>query len=392
MPVESFPVIMHKKRGSAMESENKGIIESEKLLSIKRCTYCVLPVTIPFSGLEHSDTCIYCSSHEKRRFKGKEALEREIASRLGTLRKDREYDCIVPVSGGRDSSWMLHYVVRELGLKPLAYMYDWGMTTDTGYRNAETMCRELGVTKVVVDGNRERKRANIRKNLLAWLKKPDLGTVTLFMAGDKQVYFHIPRLVRSSGTDIVFWGTNYLERTDFKTGFLGIRETFRKEDYINLKLLNKIKLAGALGTKLLSNPSLLNSTLTDSLTGFFGYYFLPKRYITFYDYIPWSEETIESTLGRYGWEKESGYSSSWRIGDGTSALYNYIYCRIAGFSETDTFRSNQVREGHITREEALRKTIAENMPREESLRWYFRTVGVEYAPAMDRINAVRRLY
>ena len=41
------------------------------------------------------------------------------------------------------------------------------------------------------------------------------------------------------------------------------------------------------------------------------------------------------------------------IGDGTAAFYNYVYQTIAGFTEHDTFRSNQIREGMITREQAM---------------------------------------
>ena len=43
--------------------------------------------------------------------------------------------------------------------------------------------------------------------------------------------------------------------------------------------------------------------------------------------------------------------TSWRIGDGTASFYNYIYYTIAGFTEHDTFRSNQIREGVISRDQ-----------------------------------------
>lgn len=44
-------------------------------------------------------------------------------------------------------------------------------------------------------------------------------------------------------------------------------------------------------------------------------------------------------------------NTTWRIGDGTAAFYNYVYYTVAGFTEHDTFRSNQIREGQMTREE-----------------------------------------
>jgi glutamine---fructose-6-phosphate transaminase (isomerizing) len=60
-------------------------------------------------------------------------------------------------------------------------------------------------------------------------------------------------------------------------------------------------------------------------------------------------------------------NTPWRIGDGTSAFYNYIYYLVAGFTEHDTFRSNQIREGDISREEALRLVEDENRPRYQNI-------------------------
>ena len=55
----------------------------------------------------------------------------------------------------------------------------------------------------------------------------------------------------------------------------------------------------------------------------------------------------------YNWELAQDTTTTWRIGDGTVAFYNYCYFTIAGFSEIDTFRSNQIREGALSREEGL---------------------------------------
>jgi hypothetical protein len=57
-----------------------------------------------------------------------------------------------------------------------------------------------------------------------------------------------------------------------------------------------------------------------------------------------------------------------------------------GFSEFDTFRSNQIREGMITRENALRLIAVENRPRIESLRWYLETIGLDFDDTIRRIN------
>src|SRR5438128_2400904 len=63
------------------------------------------------------------------------------------------------------------------------------------------------------------KREHIRKNVLAWLKRPHLGMIPLFMAGDKQYYYYLKKVREQLGVGLAVLGENMLERTDFKTGF-----------------------------------------------------------------------------------------------------------------------------------------------------------------------------
>ena len=128
-------------------------------------------------------------------------------------------ECIVPFSGGRDSSYALHLVVKELDLKPVAYTYDWGMVNDLGRRNISRMCSELGVENIVIADDISRKRKNISKNLAAWLKHPDLGMVNILMAGDKHFFRHVKTVQKETDISLNLWGINPLEVTHFKAGF-----------------------------------------------------------------------------------------------------------------------------------------------------------------------------
>jgi hypothetical protein len=94
----------------------------------------------------------------------------------------------------------------------------------------------------------------------------------------------------------------------------------------------------------------------------------------------------------YDWELAPDTVSTWRIGDGTAAFYNYIYYNVAGFTENDTFRSNQIRQGAIAREQALKLIEVENQPRWESLQWYAATIGFSLDDALQVIAAMPRLW
>lgn len=112
-----------------------------------------------------------------------------------------------------------------------------------------------------------------------------------------------------------------------------------------------------------------------------------------FDYKKWDENEINKTLiNEYAWETAPDTQSTWRIGDGTAPLYNYIYFNVAGFTEHDTFRSNQIREKIITRDEALKLVLEENRPRYEAIREYTQLVGVDFNQLMRVIHSIPKLY
>ncbi|MBU1864484.1 MAG: glucosamine 6-phosphate synthetase, partial [Candidatus Omnitrophica bacterium] len=97
-------------------------------------------------------------------------------------------------------------------------------------------------------------------------------------------------------------------------------------------------------------------------------------------------------INDYKWEHPQDTIVTWRIDDGTSAFYNYIYMTVAGFTENDTFRSNQIREGEMTREDALQIVKEENKPRCETIEWYACHIGFDCDTAIKRINTMPKLY
>jgi asparagine synthetase B (glutamine-hydrolysing) len=361
-----------------------------KIDSLKRCKKCLLPETFPYITYNKDEVCNYCNSYHKIDFKGEAALATVADS---YRRKDGKPECLVPFSGGRDSSYALHYVVKELGLKPIAFSYDWGMLTDLARRNQARMCGSLGVEHILVSADIRKKRDNIRKNVTAWLKRPDLGTIPLFMAGDKQYFYYANLLMKQNNLELSVLGENLLETTNFKSGFCGIKPNFGKGNTYSLSPADKLKMIGYYGKQYLLNPAFINSTLLDTLDSFKSYYIIKHHNLNIYDYLKWEERPISDVLiNKYDWETDPGTRTTWRIGDGTAAFYNYIYYIVAGFTENDTFRSNQIREGDLKREEAYKMSLEENSPRWDSIQWYCRTIGIDFEKTIQTINSISPLY
>ena len=142
-----------------------------------------------------------------------------------------------------------------------------------------------------------------------------------------------------------------------------------------------------------SNLSYFNNSLWDTLSGEYYRSFKKKTdYFHVFDYWKWDENEVDKTLSKYNWELAPDTNTTWRIGDGTAAFYNYIYYRIAGFTEHDTFRSNQIREGQITRQEAIRLVEDENQPRYANLKWYLDTINLDFEDTIKVINSIPKIY
>jgi glutamine---fructose-6-phosphate transaminase (isomerizing) len=367
-------------------------IDTKAIDSMRRCSRCVLPETFPLIRFDQDGVCNVCNSYKKVQYKGAQALE-EIVTPYRS--EDGTPDCLMTFSGGRDSSYAVHYVKNVLKMNPLAYTYDWGMVTNIARRNISRICGKLGIEHILVSADIRAKRKNIRKNVLAWLKKPSLGTIPLFMAGDKQFFYYANKLQKQMDLKLLIFSFNPMEETNFKVGFCGINEIDADENinYYNLSIINKVKLFAYYGKEYLLNPSYLNSSVWDTLFAYFSYYMIPQKYLTLFDFIKWDEEEVNRTLiEEYDWEVAKDVKSTWRIGDGTAAFYNYIYYKVAGFTEFDTLRSNQIREGYITRDKALGDLNEINIPRGESIKWYCDTVGIDFESTIKRINSIPTLY
>lgn len=361
-------------------------------MGLRRCTKCVLPETMPFIEFDEDGVCNYCRGYEPVKLKPVKELHDSIVERR---RAGGVSDVLMAFSGGRDSSYAMHYLCREMGIKPVAYSYDWGMITDLARRNQARMTGKLGVEHVIISANIRSKRQNIRKNLVAWLKKPHLGMIPLLIAGDKHFFYYANQVLKQVNAGTCLWCPNNFERTQFKVGFCGINTTTEaKQSRLSaVSLKTRFDLATFYLKQFAMNPAYVNSSLIDTAAAFASYYMIPKSYSYLYEYVPWNEEEVDRVLlGEYDWEVAKDTKSTWRIGDGTASFYNYVYYTVAGFTENDTFRSNQIREGHLGRDEALRLVERDNVPRYDSIAEYLRLIDVDINYALAVVTQMDNLY
>jgi glucosamine--fructose-6-phosphate aminotransferase (isomerizing) len=391
---EQLEVYDARRRSENLIPTFKNITGEEAMLKyerhdLQRCTRCVLPSTMPYIAFDPTGVCNYCRAYTPR---NQPKPVEELVRLLAPYRRAGGPECIVPFSGGRDSCFGLHLIVNELGLRPITYTYDWGMVTDLGRRNISRMCAELGVENIIVADDISAKRRNIALNLKAWLRAPDLGMVSIFTAGDKHFFRHVETVKQQTGVSLNLWGINPLEVTHFKAGFLGVAPDFEEKRVYMHGVSKQLHYQWLRLRAMLKSPGYFNRSLWDTLSGEYYRSFTEKSdYFHIFDYWRWDERVIDETLARYEWELAPDTNTTWRIGDGTAAFYNYIYYTVAGFTEHDTFRSNQVREGQMTREEAITRVEDENRPRYQNLRWYLDALGMDFKEVISVINRIPKV-
>ena len=376
----------------SFNKEQESLLEYKEISNLKRCTKCILPETMPYIKFDVAGVCNYCHNYKPR---NKPKPKEELLKLVEPYRREgKELDCIVPFSGGRDSCYGLHLIIEELGMKPVTYTYDWGMVTDLGRRNISQMCGDMGVENIIVAADISQKRKNIKMNLEAWLKSPHLGMMAMLTAGDKHFFRYVESIKKQTGIKLNLWGVNPLEQTHFKTGFLGIKPDFEEDRVYTNGIMKQLRYHAKRFRAMAQSPKYFNSSLWDTLSGEYYRSFTKKEdYYHIFDYWRWDENEVNSTLiDKYGWETAIDTSTTWRIGDGTAGFYNYVYYTVAGFTEHDTFRSNQIREGQLSREKALVLVADENRPRYQNIRWYLDTLGMNFEEVIKIVNDIPKLY
>jgi hypothetical protein len=340
------------------------------LYSLRRCSRCILPETFPGISFDEDDVCNYCRTYKPVKVLGEESLVRVLEKYRG---KGNRYDCVVAISGGRDSAFVLHQIVTKYKMRALALTVDSGFTTEEGHRNIKVVTERLGVDHVYIRNERhiETSWKNLKIMFHAWLKRPSINTIvpTLNVA-DKIMNLQIFRYAHENRIPLVIGGNNIgncsFEQEHFKTGYMGVFP----DDRGNYTFSGKVKLTTLFALEFLKNTnhyhwSVIRSYVSGTLVYFFGSLLKPSDVDTlgFYDYVYWSEKEIMQVIKSIGWKGAEDTTATWRIDDMMYPLIDYIYLRLVGFNEFDEFYSKLIREGQISREEALKRCMLERIPR-----------------------------
>lgn len=303
------------------------------------CTRCVTDTTVPGARFDINGVCSYCHLHDKldRLYPlspvGDERLERIVAG-IRERAHNRKYDCIVGVSGGRDSTYTLWYLVKVLGLRPLAVHFNDGFGNPQAGENMIKATKKLNIDlRTITSDWRESK--DLR---LAFLKAstPDLGIPTdigiataLYGAAVKEGVQSviIGQSFRTEGVAPLEWSYldgKYVTAVHKIFGSYDLRRWKPTDPGFNLKLIHMF------------------------------YYLALKRVktIALLYYIPYIRKNVDEMLGNeLGWINPGAHYYD----DLYQSLMTYVLRKKFNIDRRKFNYSALVRSGQMSRDEALGK-------------------------------------
>jgi N-acetyl sugar amidotransferase len=349
---------------------------SEPVATPRMCARCLLLETHDTIVFDEEGVCNVCRNIEHKQQKVDWAVrEQEFRGILDEYRGRYLYDCVVPFSGGKDSTFTLWALITTYRLKPLVVCFDHGFMRPTVLANAERTIRTLGVDflkfrpnwKIVKKLMLESLR---RKGDFCWHCHTGIFSFPMQMA----IRFGVP---------LVIWGQPSTEyNAFFRTDEPELVDEKRFNRYVNLGITAEDMVGMLDGEVTLRDLEPFRYPSTDALRDL-GY-----RSICLGSYIPWDvkEQTriIERELGWRGDQVEGvpGEYSYEKVECFVQGVRDYLRYIKRGMGRTNHLACIDIRDGRLTRQEGLRLVEEYDGRRPASLDVFLEILGITEAEFM----------
>ncbi|MCP4633064.1 MAG: ATPase [candidate division Zixibacteria bacterium] len=346
----------------------------------RRCSKCILPESTPGISFDDNGVCSYCRSYRSPILKGEQALLSVIEKYKN---KNNQFDCIVNISGGRDSAYTILKMAKDYELKVLAVNYENPFTHPLAKRNIKNIKDILGVELISFAFKPGFHEKLLKLNLQALLKKPDPAMVPMVCISCKLIWKNILDIAKDNEIKLIVSGGNLYEQTAFKRNLLGGDQNQGLRSYYstyifglarhtlqNLRFLRPKTLIPTIKGYMFSNPySPLVQLLGRGIAK-----------IDLFHYLSWDEDQVVGRIqNELDWKYPDEGFGSWRFDCEIGHLKDLFYTRILGLTEKDDFYSKLIREGMISRERALERISLENRIHLETIKNLMKTIRMDYS-------------
>lgn len=344
------------------------------------CKKCIIPSTRPNNIIGDDGICNACKAQgyiEQVNWPEREQMFRELVKEVKAMK--REYDCLIPVSGGKDSTWQVAKCV-ELGLRPLAVTWKTPARTELGAHNLKCLI-SIGVDHIDFQINPKVEK----KFLLKALDRYGAVAIPMHMA-----IFNIPLKIASLyKIPLVVWGENSALQ-------YGGGEDEWKGLTLDSEWLAKYGVTHGTTAK-----DWVDEDLTaEEMTPYFG----PSdkdveeagiRAVFLGCYFKWDPEMTMREAKKYGFKvreegPKTGCYNYADIDDEFISIHHYLKWYKFGMTRSFDNLSLEIRSGRTTREEAIQtlKKMGDETPVED-IRKFCDFTGISVEEFYRRIEKFR---
>ena len=314
---------------------------------MKNCINCLLPETHETITFDEKGSCNICTNFK---FKNENVdwkkKKRELDQLIKRFKGKHDYDCIIPFSGGKDSTWTLYYLIKEYNLKPLVVRFDHGFFRPNLEENVKKISRNLGVDIITFTPNWKVVQKLMLQSLLekgdfCWHCHTGIFSYPMHIAVEKKI-------------PLLFWGepsaeyTAYFshddnEKVDEKRFNRFVNLGINAED-MYLKLKGEVDIRDLKPYTFPDETSLKNIGCTSVCLGSFINWNAKSQSKIISKELGWMGDEVENVPSNYNYEKIECYMQGVR---------DYLKFIKRGYSRPSHIAAIDLRNSKISKQEAI---------------------------------------
>lgn len=330
---------------------------------LKYCNRCCLPETMEGISFDEFGICTPCRSSEEKMHINWDERYSNLNNIIEDHRSDKYYDCILPISGGKDSMFQAYVLTQKHSLSPLAVTHGTNWSSKTGRYNLENCLKKFDLDHLFFISKRSTINKVAKKSLTeigdaCWHCHTGVGSFVIQTA----FFWKI---------DLLIWGESIAERdgrgsyVNQKEAslyyFLDISGKVSAEDFTDSSnSFNELKKWSYPDRKLLDKSNI--------------------RFLHLGDFMFWDEERqIEFVVNEFEWKNfkventYKGYKSNECVMAGVHDYANFIK---RGIGRASVHASDDIRRGLMTREEGIEIAKLFDTERPHALDFYLKLTGL----------------
>lgn len=313
---------------------------------MKYCTKCVMPDTRPGITFNEQGVCAGCVNHERKKTVDWNQRKKEFEAICNKYRgmNGNGYDCMIAVSGGKDSHYQVHVMKEVMGMNPLLVSVEDNFSiTEAGKHNIKNISETFGCNLITIKPD-----IHAQKILMRYMFEK-YGKPTWFI--DRLIYTYPLHMAVRFNTPLLVYGEN----VSFEYGGSDAVETYSAKSQISNGVASEVPMSELITTGVSEKDLSLTLAPTDEemkrLDPMYLSYFIPWN--SYSNYIFAKSRGFKDLTGE--WDRAHHVENFDQIDSIAYLVHSWLKYPKFGHASATDYSSRFIRYGMMTREEALIK-------------------------------------